>query len=353
MNILERYIWKSVAFSILVTWASLVMLDTFFAFLAEIGDVDNQSNYGTFQALAYIAHTIPRRLYDFFPTATLIGALLGLGNMAANSELIAIRAAGLSIARIVWMTIKLGFVLALLAFSLGEWVAPVAETKGENYKAEMLNKRKHTGSVWFKHNQHIIHIARQVNEAELHGVTLYRLDMHTGELSYIQRARKALLKNGEWQLHNITITYPNLKQVKREQRKTLNTTNLLPNDILSIASAEPDQLAASELAKVIQHQKVNDLTSARFELAYWEHYTTPLSTIVMLILAAPFVFGTQRNAGAGQRIFVGIILGISFFLLNHIIGTSGIVYGLSPLFSATFPLLLFLVGGLILLFRTR
>lgn len=353
MSILERYIWKSVAFSILVTWASLVMLDTFFAFLDEIGDVNSQSNYGTFQALTYIAHTIPRRLYDYFPTATLIGALLGLGNMAANSELIAIRAAGLSIARIVWMTIKLGFVLALIAFSLGEWVAPTAENKGEAYKAEMLNKRKNTGSVWFKHNQQIIHIVRQVDKNTLHGVTIYKLDMHTGDLSYIRRARKAVLIEGEWQLHAVNTTYPSLKGVKRKQHKTVNTTNLLPNDLLSIASVEPEQLAASELAKVIEHQKGNELTSARFELAYWEHYTTPLSTIVMLILAAPFVFGTQRNAGAGQRIFVGIILGISFFLLNHIIGTSGIVYGLSPLFSATFPLLLFLVGGLVLLFRTR
>lgn len=353
MNILERYIWKSIAFSVLVTWASLVMLDAFFAFLGEIGDIGNSSSYGTFEALTYIAYTLPRRLYDFFPTATLIGALMGLGNMAANSELIAMRAAGLSIARIVWMTIKLGFALALLAFVLGEWLAPQMETKADIYKAEMQQKRRNNDAIWVKNGDYIIHVAQQATKDKLTGITVYHIDMEKGELKSIQKAQQATLENGQWQLSQVQVTEPSLAIIKRQQYDTLQAADLIPTDLLAVTSLQPDQLAASELAKFIEHQQGQDLNSARFELAYWTHFTTPLSTIVMLILAAPFVFGTQRNANAGQRIFLGIMLGITFFLLNHIIGTSGVVYGFPPLLAATLPLLLFLLGGLLLLFRTR
>ncbi|MCK5855397.1 MAG: LptF/LptG family permease, partial [Sulfurovaceae bacterium] len=107
------------------------------------------------------------------------------------------------------------------------------------------------------------------------------------------------------------------------------------------------------LRKVIKHQKENALKSDKFELAYWKRFSVPLSTLVMLILAMPFLFGSQRGGGTGQRVFIGIIVGITFFLLNRVLNELGIVYGIMPIISAFLPLFIFLLISLLVLRRIR
>lgn len=355
MNIIERYLWKSVLFSILITWLSLVMLDSFFAFLGEIGDVGQNNNYGNLQALYYILMGAPRRLYDYFPTATLIGSLLGLGNLAANSELTAMRAAGVAIRQIVSMTLKLGLVLALMVFVLGEWVAPRTEQIANSFKLQMQQKQLAVGvqGTWIKDGERIINIGKLWSEKKLENITIYQIDQQQGRIASITRAASAEREAGTWVMRQVERQTLRNDGVTPETYAELREDKLIPEQVLTIAAVKPNQLAAQELAEFIAHQRANDLSSGRFEQAFWQHFTTPLSTLVMLIIAAPFVFGFQRNAGAGQRIFIGILIGIVFFLFNRILGNMGIVYGIPPLLAATLPLLLFLAGGLWMLRRVR
>lgn len=355
MNLLERYIWKNVLLSILLTWLSLTMLDSFFSFLSELGDVSPDTRYGSLQALYYILLGIPRRLYDYFPTATLIGSLLGLGNLAANSELTAMRAAGISIGQIVMMTLKLGLALVIMVFVLGEWVAPRTEFLANSFKLQMQQKQLAVGGegVWLKDADRIINIGKMWSEKRLEDISIYRIDPQAGRIDSITHATSAERENAGWLLQAYEHKSIGDNGVIIESQARKFVSNLVPEQLLTIAAVKPNQLAATELQDFIRHQQKNDLNSDRFEQAFWQHFTTPLSTLVMLIIAAPFVFGFQRNAGAGQRIFIGILIGIVFFLLNRILGNVGIVYGIPPLLSATLPLLVFLAGGLWMLRRVR
>ncbi|MEZ5452022.1 MAG: LPS export ABC transporter permease LptG [Thiothrix sp.] len=355
MNILERYIWKSVLSSILITWLALLLLDRFFALLAEFGDTSPDTHYGSLQAVYYILMGVPRFMYDYFPTATLIGSLLGLGNLAANSELTAMRAAGVSIRQIVMMTLKLGLVLVLLVFVLGEWIAPRTELAASSFKLQMQQKQLAVSEqgVWVKDGDRILNIAKLWSEKKLEGISVYTINPEAGRIDSITHAVSAERDASGWTLHEVerkTILADSIQQEKLAQE---HTDKLLPEQVLTIAAVKPNQLAASELASFIRHQRDNELSSDRFEQAFWQHFTTPLSTLVMLIIAAPFVFSFQRNAGAGQRIFIGIIIGIVFFLFNRILANVGIVYGIPPLLSATLPLLVFLVGGVWMLRRVH
>jgi len=355
MTILERYIWKNVLLSILITWLSLTMLDSFFAFLSEIGNVNPATHYGNLQAFIYILWSVPKRLYDYFPTATLIGSLLGLGNLAANSELTAMRAAGISIRQIVMMTLKLGFVLALLVFALGEWVAPRTESIGNSFKVQMLQTQLSIGNqgLWIKDGNRILNIEKLWSPQKMEGVSIYQINPQAGRIEAITHAARAERDAQGWVLYGINRQVINDDGITHESYAQQRQDPFVPEQVLTIAAVKPNQLAARELADYIQHQRENDLNSDRFEQAFWQHFTTPLSTLVMLIIAAPFVFGFQRTAGAGQRIFIGILIGIVFFLFNRILGNIGIVYGIPPLLSASLPLLVFLAGGLWMLRRVR
>jgi lipopolysaccharide export system permease protein len=355
MSILERYIWQSVLFSILMAWFSLATLDTLFVFLSELSDVKAGTHYGNLQALFYVLMSTPKRLYDYFPTATLIGSLLGLGNLAANSELTAMRAAGVSIGQIVSMTLKLGLVLAISVFILGEWVAPKAEQAAASFKVQMLQKQFSVSEqgIWVKQDNQIINIGKMWSTEKLENIAIYEINREAGKIHSISRADTAELSNQGWHLHNYHQQIIGEQQIIQKQQADIILADFIPKGMLMIAAVTPNQLAARELAQYIQHQQANELKSDRFELAFWQHFTTPLSTLVMLIIAAPFVFNFQRNTNAGQRIFIGILIGISFFLINRLLGSMGLVYGLLPLLSATLPLLLFLLGGVWMLRKVR
>ncbi|WP_020396586.1 LPS export ABC transporter permease LptG [Thiolinea disciformis] len=355
MSLISRYLWRNLLASIVVAWIALSLLFGLFDFLAELGDVDADTRYGTAQALLYVLYRFPRTLYTNFPYAVLIGSLMGLGTMASNSEIVAMRAAGMSLARIVSITLQLGVVLSVAAFALGEWVAPRSESYAENFKISHLQQEVAVSDagVWLKNGNSLIHIDKIWSEAKVDGLTVYEINLDEGGISRILSAETATRQANTWQLQQVLDKYLKRSGVSIEKHAILDVEKLLPDNMLSIATVQPDQLAANELAQYIAHQKENALSSERFELEYWKHFTTPLSTLVMLILAAPLVFGFQRNAGAGQRIFIGILIGIAYLLLDRIVSNTGLVYGISPFWSAVLPLIAFTGAGLFLLRRIR
>ncbi|MFM2319253.1 MAG: LPS export ABC transporter permease LptG [Thiothrix sp.] len=355
MKLLTRYLWKNLLLNIFMTWLSLSLLFGLFDFLAELGDTKVGTRYGVLQALLYVVYSLPRTLYENFPYAALIGSLMGLGNLAANSEITAMRAAGFSIRQIVLTTLNLGLVLSLWVFVLGEWVVPRSEAYAESFKIRSLQQELSISDegVWLKNAKQLIHIDKVWSKVKVEGLAIYEIDEQLGGISRILKAASAEKQGNDWLLKQVVDQYLSKTRVERVQYEQLKLPNVLPANILNLATVTPEQLAARELAQFIQHQRDNALNTDRFELEYWKHFTTPLSTLVMLVLAAPLVFGFQRNAGAGQRIFIGILIGISYLLLDRIIGRTGLVYGLPPLLSAILPMLLFSALGLFMLGRVR
>jgi len=354
MKILDWYLWKATLQGLIVAWLALVMLDVFFAFINELKSTNDQ--YTSYKAVIYLIYTLPARFYTFFPTATLIGSLLGLGNLAANSEFIAMRAAGVSIKNIIFSVLKLGVVLTVLAFLVGEWVVPASDLQARNYLATLKNKNIYLvdeAGLWIKQKDSMIHIGKVWSEDKLSDVTVYRMKIDRSGLKQIIKAESVIASPYGWQLDGVKTTTFAEKEVHIHVVKQLNNANLLDAQILKIAAMKPEQLSGSALRKIIKHQQENALKSDRYELAYWKRFSVPLSTLVMLILAMPFLFGSQRGGGTGQRVFIGIVVGIVFFLLNRVFNELGIVYNINPFISAFLPLFIFFLLSILVLQRIR
>ena len=354
IKILDRYLWKATLQGLLIAWIALVTLDLFFAFINETGKTN--ALYSTSQASVYLIYTIPGRFYQFFPTAILIGTLLGLGNLAANSEFIAMRAAGISIKQIVFSVLKLGVVLIIAVFLLGEYVVPASDLHARNFKAHLKNKNiTLTGGagLWVKEKNNILHIGKVLSPDQLSDISIYHFNQDRSGLESLKTVASAKLQENGWHLGDVNIAQFEPMQINKQQYKEQLDTNFLDPQILDIATIEPEQLSTQELDRIIQHQKSNKINSDKYELIYWNRFSIPLSALVMLVIAMPFLFGSNRGSGAGALLFYGIVLGILFSLANRAINELGFVLGISPILSAFVPSLLFLFGGLLFLNRIR
>jgi len=354
IKILDRYLWTATLQGLLIAWLALVVLDTFFAFINESGKTN--ALYTTSQALIYLVYTLPGRFYEFFPTATLIGTLLGLGNLSANSEFTAMRAAGVSIKQIIFSVLKLGLLLVISIFLIGEYLIPVTDLHARNFKAHLKNKNivlVGGAGLWVKEKNKILHIGKVITKDRLTDISIYTFkDDHTGLESLTTSTDAIAAKNG-WNLKNVETVLFDERRVRKLRKEEVYKSGFLNPQILDVATVKPEQLPSGALSKIIDHQKRNHLKSAKYELIYWKRYSVPLSALVMLILAMPFLFGSARGGGAGQRVFIGIVVGIVFYLANRSVNELGIVYGFSAIFSAFLPSLIFLGIGMFALSRIR
>jgi len=354
LKILDRYLWTATLQGIFIAWIALVILDTFFAFINESGKTN--ALYTSSQALIYLVYLLPGRFYEFFPTATLIGTLLGLGNLSANSEFTAMRAAGISIKQIVFSVLKLGLLLAVGIFLMGEYLVPATDLHARNFKAHLKNKNivlVGGSGLWVKEQNNILHIGKVISKDRISDISIYTFkDDHAGLKSLTTSSDAIAAKNG-WNLKNVEIVNFEDHRVRKQRKAEIYKSGFLNPQILDVATVKPNQLSSEALSKIIEHQKNNNLKSDKYELIFWKRYSVPLSALVMLILAMPFLFGSTRGGGAGQRVFIGIVVGIVFYLANRSANDLGVVYGFSAILSAFLPSFIFFGIGLFALSRIR
>jgi len=351
IKILDRYLWVHILAGTLLVLLVLVSLDVFFTFMNEIGDV-GRGRYGYLQALSYVLLSLPQRLYEYAPTATLIGSLLSLGSLAAHGEITAMRASSKPVSGFAASLLKIGLVIAVLVFVLGEWVSPVASQQAEILRTESLEESlslNHQGGLWLRDDKQFVHVGKVLDQAHLGDVSVYTFSgQHLQTITHIEQAEKTT--NG-WQLKQLEKITIQPKQVLKTNEKQASWDRLVPSRMLDVLRISPDKMPARDLYQYVNYLEDNDLQSGQYRLAFWNRFIQPLSILVMLLLALPFVFGSQRGGGAGHRLFIGILLGIGFFLLSRMSNQLGVVYGLPALLSALATPMLFLVIALFLLRR--
>lgn len=353
MKRLNRYLMRTVISGTLLALLILGLLDWVFGFLGQLNSAGRGG--GLMQVFLYSLYTEPRRMYELFPTSVLIGSLLSLGTLAANSELIAMRAAGVSVAAIVRATLRAGVLMMFVAVALGEWAAPIGE-----HWARALKLQQQAGTavvaaeqnVWARDAGRYIHIAHVLPNHTLRNITIYEVSQHH-RLQAALHAASAQYAGGRWVLENVSISRFNAHGVRVEHQGRLVQKSLIQPNLFGLLDTKPRDMNAVALARYIAYLHANHLDSARYELAFWQRFTTPASALVMLVLAVPFVFGSLRSGGAGQRLFIGVVVGVGFYFFNRLTNQVGLVYGLSPLLSAAFPLVLFTFFGLVALRRLR
>jgi len=346
MDLIDRYIGRSVALGVFGVLLGLLVLMGFFELLAELEDVTPA--YTTAKAFTYVGLILPRYTYDLFPIATLLGSLIGLGTLASHSELVAMRAAGVSVGRILAAVLKAGLGLLVLVFLIGEYLAPVSEQQAQRLKMEALSDQAtlKTGyEIWSRSGDTYINAREALPDGRLGDISIYQFDAQR-RLRQVTHADLATFQGDNWLLQKVELSRFGDNRIQVEKHDRLVRPKLLTLTVLDVISVKPHMLPAWDLWRYVVFLKRNGQDAATYEVAFWGKVTAPLVTLVMLFLSIPFVFGPLRSVGIGQRIFTGAMIGIVFYLLNRAFSYLALVYGLNPLLAALVPTLLFLVGGI-------
>lgn len=352
MTLLARYIGKTVFLNTLLVLLVLVALSALFSFIGELDEV-GKGDYSVKTALIYILLRMPGIAYELFPSSVLLGSLLGLGAMASHSELTAMRSAGISIAQMAGAVSLIGLLLMGLVALLGEYVMPPSESQAQELRTAALSQRvsirSRTG-YWAKSDNRFINIKSVLPDLTLADVSIYEFDGR--ELKSVTYAKRALQRaDTEWQLNEVTQTRFLLDSLITERSDEKQFQNLVNAELLQGLSVAPESMSARNLLNQVDYLERNQLDSSPIELALWTKITNPISTLVMLMLSLPFVFASQRSGSVGQKMFIGILLGIGYFLVNRLFTHLGLANGLTPAVSTLIPLSLF--GFLAIFGQTR
>lgn len=362
---LDRYLGRSILATSLLVLLTLVSLAAVFSYIAELEDV-GKGEYSAGVAAQYILLTLPGVAYLLFAPAVLLGSLLGLGALANNSELTVMRAAGVSVGRIVRSVLITGVGLTLIVAVLGETVMPRTEQIAEELRLNALEQRlsnKGSSSLWVRSGQQYVNIARVMPDKTLLGVTVHTFREQSLVESLVA-ARAVRDGSDDWVLEDIKLTtfFEDGVKTQRQERASWSelsssgdasndSASLLSPELVTSLSVSNEHLSARNLYEQVRYLRDNQLDSNTTELSFWQKITSPLSTLVMLMLSLPFVFGSQRSGGAGQRVFVGILLGIVYVLLNKLLTQLALNAGFTPLVSAMLPLITFLVISIVAIQR--
>lgn len=352
MKQLSRYIAVTAIGASLVAVLVIVSLELVFAFIEESGDI-GEGDYTAATALMYVLLIAPQRAYEAFPMATLIGSLMGLGGLAARNELTAMRAAGYSVLEVARAVMVAGLLLGLIAVALGEWAAPPAARYAQHLQVTAQTGQAPTprGGFWAREGGRFVEVERALSDTRLRGVRIYEFEDQ--RLLRLISAQAASHDAEGWRLSGVQITHFGADGIAREDlAETVWHAELRPQ-VLETVVVGPETLSMSALNEYIGYLTRNGLESDRYRLALWVKIATPVATMALLLLTVPLVFGSARSAGAGQRIFLGVLIGIAFFLFNRLLNQLGLVYGLSPALSALLPSGLFALIGLWGLSRVR
>ncbi len=351
MRILDRYIARAVVASSLLVLAVLMAMFTFFTLVEELDDV-GQGSYGLGGALLYVLLTLPAQAFELMPMAALIGSLLGLGALAGNGELTVVRASGVSIQRIAGAVMKGGAVLMVLAAVLGEGVAPPLDRLAQDRRNLAMATVEEEYGMWSRDGSAFINIRGFESPRRLRGVSIYEFDDER-RLRMATRAESARYGEDAWLLEGVRQSELSGDGVVVRHLERARWASRLVPALLGVARVEPEQLSVWGLARYVRYLEDTGQESAPYRLSLWSKVMTPVATGVMILLALPFVFGPLRSVSVGSRMVVGVLVGIAFHIMNQTFMKMGLVYGFSPLVSATAPTLLFAALALVMMRRVR
>jgi lipopolysaccharide export system permease protein len=352
MNILDRYfIGTVISYSALVLGV-LMSLSGLFVFIDQQEDI-GKGTYGTADALLFTLLNIPQQVFELMPIAVLLGALLGLGALARGSELVVVRASGVSVARVGLSVALGGILLAVLTGLIGEFIAPSMQKFARQQKmfSTSGNINIAGGGVWVKDGNTMINVAEQSGDNLFGGVFVFQFDTPQ-QLAGVARAERAtVMPDGRhWQLQTYASTrFEEDRVVSRQARSETLAADVDPEVLGLAASKKPGQLPSMDLLRLIGHLEANGLKTDAYEFAFWSRLARTCAIVIVALLAVPFVFGPLRSSGSGARLLIGVLLGVGFFLLQRTVESGAIVFNLNPIALAWLPtaLLAGLTGVLI------
>jgi lipopolysaccharide export system permease protein len=351
MKTIRRLIYKEVIASVLFVAAGFLALFFFFDFVDELPSVGKGvTPYRLTQALVYVSLMVPSHLYELMPIAVLIGTIFVMARLAQSSEYTILRTSGLGPWRALRTLMLLGLLFTLLTFACGDYLAPMADRAGRLLKARFEGGISvgQTGA-WLKerqrYNSYSVNVAALTPEGDMRGIRIFEADSR-GYLVSITQAPSARFEEGGWVLKDAERTeFPTSDasqvRVDRSVVPRMRWPTEISQEMVSVALLKPDRMSTIALFEYIRHLEANSQTSQRYEIEFWRKVFYPLSCLVMVVLALPFAYLHFRSGGITTYVFGGVLVGISFFLLNNVFGYIGNLRNWLPWLTAAAPGLIY------------
>ncbi len=351
-KILDLYIARTLLATTGLSLSVLVGLSALIKFIEQMKQL-GRGSYDMTAAGIYVLLSLPREIEQFFPMATLIGGLIGMGLLASNSEIVVMQAAGQSRWNIINSAMKSALLMVLFVMSVGEWIAPITEAKAKEIRTQAISGGSLFASdrlVWAKDGDNFVSIGEVVDRNTLRKVNIYQFDDNL-LLKQITNAAQAKYNNQAWELTQVNYTYVDQARISYEQRPRGVWLSTLTPDKLGVVTVKPEALSISGLLDYVSYLENNSQDPSRYELALWRKILQPLSVGVMLLMALSFIFGPLRSVTMGARIILGVLTGFGFFVCNEVFGALSGVYQLAPFLGASLPSFVFILLSLYLLQR--
>ncbi|MGV7210688.1 LPS export ABC transporter permease LptG [Oxalobacteraceae bacterium A2-2] len=380
MKILQRYFAVSILQAVAFVLVAFLALQAFIDLTGELREV-GKNGYTIQYALLYVLLRLPGNITLAMPVAALIGTIYIMAQFAATSEFTIMRAASMTTRMALWMLAKIGLVLVVITFIVSEVVAPrtsplaekirlsargaavSAEFRSGLWTKDIVKSNGMTGEVT---GSRFFNVRQVSPDGQLVGVKLYEFDT-SFRLRSITLAKGATFQGGNvWRLQDVTESLfsnpallkpgsqANLENNYAQDTGVVSTTTSATKDliseitpkIISVAGSDPERMSANELAAYTRHLQENKQETERFKIAFWKKLFDPLSIFVLMALALPFAYLHTRSGGVSLKIFIGIMIGVSFMLVNTLFSHIGMLSTLPALLTVMIPSLLFLLLAL-------
>ncbi|MDO9276999.1 MAG: LPS export ABC transporter permease LptG [Polaromonas sp.] len=371
MKTIRKLIYREVITSIFWVTLGFLSLFLFFDLVDELPAIGKSSSFGDDgqvyllrHALLYVSLQIPNHLYELLPISVLIGTIFVMARLAQSSEFTILRTSGLGPWRALRLLLVLGGMFVVLSFAVGDYLAPMTDRGAQLLKAKYQGRITigQTGA-WLKEKQtysnSIVNVRALTSNNEMHGVRIFEFDNKGLVISMTEAASAQFREDNAWLLKKTQRTDFQIRPSLDGAQKSVESANVSisradeqrwPTDIsaemVSVALLKPDRMATYDLFNYVQHLKANGQTAQRYEIEFWKKVFYPLSCLVMVFLALPFAYLHFRSGSVTSYVFGGVMIGISFFLLNNVFGYIGNLQSWQPWLAAAAPGMLYTVISL-------
>lgn len=359
VKLVDRYIGRAALLGMLLVWLAMTALYMLFSLLGELRSAEN--NYGTLDVFWFVFLTTPRMAYQVFPVSALLGALVGVGGLAAGNELVAFRTSGISRLRLALAALAGTLLLTVPVMIMGEWVAPAAEQQARAFRLSELVGQAIIGGprgMWMRDGEDIVNIQRPLLSANrgeqsvaFNKVVIYKYS-DAVDLRAITRAESATHDGNDWTLRGIShVSFgpEGASMTRLEQQQW--PTEVKP-ELLDSAVTRPKLLSVRSLWEFLGYLGENGLDDRVYQAAFWEKVLFPLTVIALVLAGMPFVFGQARPHNLGVRLFFGMTLGGLFMIVSRALQKFGSVYELPPPLTISIPIVVLALTAIIILRRS-
>jgi lipopolysaccharide export system permease protein len=356
MRTVRRLLYKDIVGAVVLVALAFLSLFFFFDFVDEL-DRANRLGVGSAQAALLALMEVPGHFYDLFPITVLIGAIVALARLAQSSEFTILRTGGLGPGRALILLAGLAAVFAVLTFVVGDFVAPRFERERDELRARISHDTSPSRrGAWLKDHQEVdgqersfsVQVGR-VDGGDLADVRIYEFDERGALRSRTEAESVKVDAQGLWRLHGVRRTLWDAGQggvgttvVSEQQLDEFSWQSSLHSGVIAAAVLPASTMSTLELYRYTEHLSAQEQSAQAHNIQFWRKAFYPFACFVMVALALPFAYLHGRAGGISLKVFGGIMLGISFVLLNNVAGHVGLLKNWTPWAVAATPSLIYL-----------